>query len=341
VPQQPADPTEPAVPHRRSWPLEPAPLVIDGVEINRWDRQVLLEARAGGVSTLHATCAVWEDARETLRALGAWRRRFADHGDLITPVRGTDDIERAHAQGRTGVMLGFQNTSPFEDDIELVETFHRLDVRCAQLTYNVQNLVGGSCFEPSDSGLSRFGEAIVAEMNRVGMLVDCSHVGEWTTRDAIEASRDPIALTHANPRWFCDSPRNKSSETLKALAARGGVIGCTLYPLFIGGTDTPREAFCQMIADLVEEIGLDHVAIGTDLTRGQPDADLGWLRDGRWRRPDPEQRLSWPEWPAWFRSAADFPALAEGLLEVGLDEAAIRKVLGENWLRLLGQVVGP
>lgn len=339
--QAPSDAPDPTARAAERAPLDPPPLIVDGVEINRWDREVLLEARRGGVSALHATCAVWEDARETLRALAAWRRRFAEHADLITPVRGADDIQRAHDEGRTGVLLGFQNTSPFEDDIELVATFRQLDVLCAQLTYNVQNLVGGSCFEPTDSGLTRFGEAVVAEMNRVGMLIDCSHVGEWTTRDAIEASCDPIAVTHANPRWFCDSPRNKTGETLKALAMRGGVVGCTLYPLFIGGPQVSRATYCRMIADLVDEIGVDHVAIGTDLTRGHPDEDLAWLRDGRWRRPDPEQRLSWPTWPAWFASAEDFPNLAEGLLDTGLHEAEARQILGENWLRLLGQVVGP
>ncbi|MGH3183023.1 MAG: dipeptidase, partial [Streptosporangiaceae bacterium] len=201
------------------------PLLIDGCEINNWDGQTVAELRAGRVGAVHATCAVWENARGAIGRLLDWQDRFADHHDRLVPALTAADITAAHGTSRTAVILGFQNTAPLEDDPRLVAVFHRLGVRIIQLTYNAQNAVGGSCFEPHDSGLSRFGHRVVAAMNNAGILIDCSHVGDRTTRDAIEASATPIAITHANPRWFCDSPRNKPDDVIAALTDRGGVIG--------------------------------------------------------------------------------------------------------------------
>ena len=119
------------------------------------------------------------------------------------------------------------------------------------------------------------------------------------------------------------------------------MIGCTLYPLFIGGADVPRSAYCRMLADLAEQIGVDHVAIGTDAVVGwQPDA-LGWMRSGRWDRPaSPDEVPPFPPWPNWFQGPQDFPSLAEGLDEVGFDPGERDAVLGGNWRRLFGQVFG-
>jgi microsomal dipeptidase-like Zn-dependent dipeptidase len=234
------------------------------------------------------------------------------------------------------VLLGFQNTAPIEDDPRLLEVFWTLGIRVIQLTYNHQNAVGGSCFEPHDSGLSRFGHAVVSEMNRLGLLIDCSHVGDRTTRETIDASSAPVAITHANPRWFCDHPRNKPDDVLAALAARGGVVGVTLYPTFIGGAGVRLAEFAGMVARLVDQLGSDHVAIGTDLARKWSDADLVALRHGRQVRNPPP--ASWPEWPPWFRSAADLPRVIEGLAAAGLDDGTIDKLAGANWMRLYDDV---
>ena len=236
------------------------------------------------------------------------------------------------------MLLGFQNTSPFGDDFRLVDVFARLGVRVAQLTYNIQNLVGGACYDPEDSGLSRFGRTIVEEMNRVGMLVDLSHVGNRTCRDAIDHSATPVAITHSNPTWFVDSPRNKPDEVIKALVARGGVIGCCLYPNVLGGESTTRREFCQMIARLVEEVGAEHVGLGSDCTRNWDEHFVGWLRNGRWQPPAAQPRAQWPAWPQWFSGPEDFPTLTDGLLEAGLDEETTAGILGGNWLRLFDEV---
>ena len=208
--------------------------------------------------------------------------------------------------------------------------------RVVQLTYNIQNHLGGSCYEPNDSGLTRFGESVVKEMNRCGMLVDLSHVGERTSFDAIETSERPVAITHANPEWFHPSPRNKSDKLLRALAGSGGVLGCTVYPNFIGGPKTRLEDFCAMVERLVEMMGVEHVAIGTDSTRKHKNEHLSWLRNGRWQFTDGELP-SWPEWPDWFQSPADFPNLTTGLLDRGFSREEVAAVMGGNWLRLFGE----
>jgi membrane dipeptidase len=317
----------------------PTRVIIDGCQINAWDDEVLAELAAGGVTGVHATCAVWEGPRDALRNLSVWNRRFRASDATVRKATTAADLTDGSADGTIAVVLGFQNSSPIEDDLELVEQFHQLGVRIMQLTYNVQNLVGGSCYEPTDSGLTRYGHLVVAEMNRVGMLVDLSHVGERTSLDAIHASTSPVAITHANPRSFVDSPRNKSDVLLKELAAAGGVIGCTLYPPFIGGADTSLDDFCRMVEQLCADLGPRHVAIGSDLTRKWDDAHLTWLRDGTWRPPaDPPP--AWPEWPDWFGSAADFPTLASGLRDRGIADDDIDAILGGNWLRLFAEVFG-
>jgi len=311
--------------------------VVDGLQISNWDRATLEELRAGGVTGVNATCAVWEGPEETMRAVGEWYQLAARHDDLVVLAETADDIRKAKTEGRVAVVLGFQNTSPFGDDYRLVEVFSRLGVRIAQLTYNVQNAVGGSCYEPQDSGLTRFGHNVVAEMNRVGMLVDLSHVGNRTSMDAVEASSAPVAITHSNPTWFVDNPRNKPDEVIRAVTERSGVLGCCLYPIVLGGHSTTLDQFCRMVARLVDELGSQHVALGSDCTRNWGQDYVGWLRNGRWRPPHAEE-ATWPEWPHWFGGPEDFPQLTDGLVATGLDDETIRGVIGKNCLPLFDDV---
>ena len=313
-------------------------LVFDGLQISNWDRNTLEEVRRGGVHGINATCAVWEGTLETIRNIGDWLVLQNDSPDLARLVTSASEIREASADGVVGVVLGFQNTSPFEQDYSTVEIFHKLGVRIAQLTYNIQNYVGGSCYDPDDSGLTRFGGRIVEEMNRVGMLVDLSHVGNRTSLDAIHHSIQPVSITHANPLWFSDTPRNKPDEVMQAVVDRGGVVGACLYPNVIGGAETTREAFCDMVIRLVDQLGPDHVAIGSDSARNWDSSYVTFLRDGRWK---PKQNVQWPEWSAWFQSPEDFPALANALSDRGLPDEVLTKVLGENWMTLFETVFEP
>lgn len=315
-----------------------SPVVFDGLQISNWDRDVLLEIRDGAVYGINATCAVWEETIDAIRNIADWRVLQRENADVFEIVTTSTEIRSAAENGRVGVVLGFQNTSPFGHDYSMVEVFRDLGVRIAQLTYNIQNHVGGACYDPHDSGLTRFGEIVVGEMNRVGMLIDLSHVGNRTSLDAVHASAKPVAITHANPLWFSDTPRNKPDEVINAVAERGGIIGACLYPNVIGGKETSQKEFCDMVIRLIDQVGIDHVGLGSDCTRNWDSDYVSYLRDGRWR---PGSQAAWPEWPEWFNSPRQFPELAEALSAAGLSDAELAAVMGENWLRLFETVFEP
>lgn len=314
-------------------------MIIDGLQINDWSRPVVEEVRSGGVNIVHATVGVWEDLAGAMTRIGAFRHFVRSNSDIIRIVTTVDEMHAAEADGVLGIVLGFQNSTMLGDDPEMAQMFADVGVRVVQLTYNIANHLGSSCWEPNDAGLTRMGHRMVSALNDAGVLIDISHVGTNTGREAAEVSSQPIAVTHGNPRSFCDSQRNKTDDVVKAVAAGGGIIGCTLYPLFMGGADVTRQQYCQMLADLAEQIGVDHVAIGSDAVLGWQSDALGWMRSGRWDRPtEPEEVPDFPPWPTWFDGPKDFPSLAEGLDQVGFAPDERDAVLGNNWLRLFGTV---
>ena len=137
--------------------------------------------RLGGLDAVHATIAYHENFRETVLNIEAWNRRFERYPDLIFHGRSAGDVAEAKASGRTAIFFGLQNPSPMEDDIGLVEVLHALGVRFMQLSYNNQSLLASGCYEAVDSGVTRMGRQVIAEMNRVGMAVDMSHSAERST----------------------------------------------------------------------------------------------------------------------------------------------------------------
>jgi membrane dipeptidase len=311
-------------------------IIIDGLELCNWDRNLLLELQKGGVTCVHACLGLWENARETLGKIGQWYRFFEMNNDLIMQVRTGEDILTARAIGKVGVILGTQNASPIDDDISLVEVFNNLGLKIMQLTYNNQNLIGSSCYEQNDSGLSRFGVNVIEEMNRVGMLIDLSHCGDRTTLDAIDASRRPVAITHANPDWIYPSKRNKSREVLKALRDNKGILGLCAYPFLINGANTTLSEFSELVARTVDFMGVEQVALGTDLVLNQDNEFLRWMRMGRWTfnsdyGAGSKDNSLWPEWPSWFQGPADFPNIVEGLLAYGFSRRDVEAIMGQNW----------
>ena len=286
-------------------------MIIDGLQINNWSRPVVDEVRAGGVDIVHATCGVWEDTASTLTRIGALRHFVRNNSDVVRIVRTVVDMNEAKVDGVLGLLLGFQNASMLDDDPELASMFSEIGVKVIQLAYNIANHLGGSCYEPTDRGLTRVGARMVSALNDAGVLIDISHVGDQTGLDAVAASSQPIATTHANPTWFVDHSRNKPDEVTKAVTDRGSIIGVTMYPLISGGSDVSRETYCQMVATLAERFGVEHIAVGTDAVVGWPEDALGWMRSGRWDRPNqPEDVPPMPQWASWFRGPVDFPSLA-------------------------------
>jgi membrane dipeptidase len=322
-------------------------LIVDAMQYNKPERARFEEWRTGGLGCVHVTVAIWESARETLSKIGEWNRLFERNDDLIALATSAEDVERIAGSNRTAVIFGFQDTSPLEDDLELVEIFHRLGVRIVQLTYNVQNRVASGCWE-DDGGLSKFfGRNVVREMNRLGMLIDLSHCNERTCLDTVEYSECPVAVTHANPAEFVGreielSRRNKSTELIKRLADRGGVIGLSMYPKIMrGGSNCSLDTFLDMIAWTVDLAGIDAIGFGSDYYTGWPVSEIKWWRAGRWARESAVPITGFSEWPVWFRSPSDFGRLVDGLEQRGFASGDIAKIAGENWLRLFRKTFVP
>lgn len=176
-----------------------SPLIIDALQYNNWSEKVFRQMNEGGVAAVHATICYHEDFQEMVENVIAWNRLFEQHSELIFQGRCAEDVLKARDEGRTAIIFGFQNCSPIEDNIGLVEICHQLGVRFMQLSYNNQSLLATGCYEEDDPGITRMGRQVIKEMNRVGLVVDMSHSAPRSTLEAIEISARPIAITHANP----------------------------------------------------------------------------------------------------------------------------------------------
>jgi len=321
--------------------------LIDGLQYCNWSEKIFRELNAGGVTAIHVTICYHENFRETIANIGQWNRWFQDYPDLICPAVTADDVRHAKQSGRTAVIFGFQNPAPIEDDLSLVEIWHRLGVRFVQLSYNNQSLLATGCYEAEDPGITRMGREVIREMNRVGLVIDMSHSAERSTLEAIELSSRPIAITHANPSSWHLVPRNKSDAVLKALGQSGGMLGFSLYPLHLkGGSGCTLRSFCEMVARTAELMGVDRIGIGSDLCQDQPDSVVEWMRVGRWTRDSrgasgPLGAAVFPPQPDWFRNNTQFAGIADGLADVGFAKADIDKIMGGNWLDFFERSFGP
>ena len=321
--------------------------LIDGLQYANWSEKIFREMREGGVDAAHVTITYHETFRETVLNIERWNRWFEQFPDLIFQGRTAADISLARETGRTAIFFGSQNPSCMEDDIGLIEVLHTLGLRFMQLTYNNQSLLASGCYEDEDAGLTRMGRAVVAEMNRVGMVVDMSHSGERSTLEAIEHSTRPIAISHANPLSWHPARRNKSDKVLRALAESGGMLGLSVYPHHLrGGSACGLTDFCEMIARTADLMGIGQVGIGTDLCQDQPDSVVEWMRVGRWTKSIDYGEGSaavpgFPPMPVWFQDNRDFGRISAGLSAAGMNDADIAAVMGDNWLRFFTASFGP
>lgn len=316
-----------------------SPLIIDNLQYANWSKGIFEEMQKGGVHAVHVTIAYHESFREMVLNLEQWNRWFEQFPELIFMGQTGADVRLAQEQNRTAIFFGFQNPSPIEDDLGLIEICHTLGIRFMQLTYNNQSLLATGCFEPKDTGITRFGKQAISEMNRVGLVVDMSHSAEQSTLEAIEISTRPIAITHANPFDWHPALRNKSDRVIKALTESGGMFGFSLYPHHLKhGTTCTLESFCEMVAEMVSRYGIEHFGLGSDLCQNQPDSIVTWMRNGRWSKSidygeGSEKLAGFPPQPDWFENNTHFTNLTDGLTKVGFSSNGVKAIMGENWLR--------
>ena len=310
---------------------------IDNLQYCNWSREVFQINRDAGLDAVHVTLVYHEDFDEFLIRIKEWNKHFEENSDLIFQGKNYNDIEKAKTENKTAIFFGFQNCSPIEDDIGLVEKVHEYGCRFMQLTYNNQSLLATGCYEKNDSGVTNFGREAIKEMNRVGVVVDMSHSAEKSTLDAIEVSEKPIAITHANPSFWYAAKRNKSNDLLKTLAESGGMLSLSLYAHHLkDGTNCKLESFCEMTAKTAEIIGSKNIGIGSDLCLNQPDSVVEWMRNGTWTKTKnygegSKDKPSFPKQPDWFLDARGFKNLESGLKKVGFNTDEVNGILGNNW----------
>jgi membrane dipeptidase len=314
-------------------------VVIDGLIISKWDRSVFEDMKKGGLSAANCTVSVWEDFAATVKNIARMKSLIRESSDLLTLVRSTDDILAAKKAGKTGIILGFQNAHAFEDQLGYVEAFHDMGVRVVQLCYNTQNLIGTGCYE-RDGGLSGYGREVIGEMNRVGIMVDLSHVGAKTSEEAILESKKPVTYSHCLPAGLKEHPRNKSDAQLKFIADHGGFIGVTMFPPFLKrGIDATVDDYVEALDYVINLVGEDCVGIGTDHTQGFGDEFFEWLTHdkGQHRR---LTKFGTVQNPTGIRTIGEMPNLTAAMERAGWSADKITKVIGRNWLRVFGDVWG-
>lgn len=296
------------------------------------DDAYIEKTRAGGTTVAMATVASNHDFRGAVNEMSAWLERFSRDPQLIH-VRTVADIERVKREGKLGVGFHFQNSRPVENDLRLLTALHALGLRVMQLTYNEKNQVGDGCTERTDSGLSKFGLKMVEEMNRMGVVVDLSHVGYRTTMEAMEASKAPVIFSHSNAWGVHASKRNIKDDQIKALARSGGVMGMNGFPGFVGPDHpSPMEKLLDHADYVAKLVGIDHIGLGLDYSQSTPEDYKRWGYES-----DTYPMPPW-KYPVNLDEVTKLPNFTLGLQKRGYSDADIRKVLGGNYLRVFRAV---
>ena len=316
--------------------------------LDLWRRSGVTVA-CGTFSGAHRMSGAFDRASEAI----ARGYLFVDAlGGALQIARRSADIECIHRDGAHGIVIDFQNTTAFGDDLSRVDYFYNLGLRMVQLTYNLRNLVGDGCTEAHQGGLSYFGREMVQRLNEARILVDVSHCSEQVGWDAMKISTAPIVVSHSASKAVCYHDRGKTDELAKAVADHGGYFGVVIVPGFIAESpEATLDDFARHIEHLVDVMGIDHVGIGTDKTGPGPGTEsiVQYPDSMPSHRPGSfdwagfrlkEHRLT-PEYHLnGYRDFGDWPNLTVELAQRGFNEEELRKVLGLNFLRVFREVVG-
>jgi len=315
--------------------------------------EYLDQVRRGGITAANVTVAHWlHDFTAATKRVHHYKELAEKNPDLLH-VRRVEDIQEAKREGKLGVIIGFQDSKPIEDDLCFLRTFYDNGVRIIQLTYNAQNYVGTGCCELSCGKLSYFGREVVEEMNRIGMVIDLAHCCDETTIDAIECSKDPVIISHSGAYSICNAyGRNKKDEHIGALAKKGGIIGITFFPSLVKRDPRTWEVQKSTVEDVLDHIdyvvslvGVDYVGWGSDMFGGfldqkytPPYSALRWWRP---KRPDIYGRGPtevFDPFPEGLDRHHKLLNLTRGLVSRGYSDAEIKKILGGNFIRVFERV---
>lgn len=320
---------------KRALDLHREAVIVDSLNASIMSDEYFKKLQKGGVTATNYTIAMMHNMSETVKRILDMQDLVAGESETVVLATSVEDIARAKLEGKTAIMLGFQNIQPLENDLRLLKLYHYLGVRIIQLSYHFRNAAADGGGERMDSGLSLFGISLVKEMNRLGIVVDLAHVGKQSVLEAADTSEDPVIASHSNPRALVDAYQNKTDEEIKAIAEKGGIIGVTAFPRLV--SKDPDKCTLDDLLDcidyIVKLVGANHVGVGLDLAEGWADY--------------PPTRMSLMKidkriytWPKGIETVTDFPNIAKGLVGRGYSDTEIRKILGENFLRVFKKVFG-
>lgn len=290
-----------------------------------------------------------DNAARALDEVANWYRVAQTYPEAVRLAFTASDIVEAKRQGQSALILASQGGNFLANRIHRLELFQKMGLRIMIPAYNDRNAICDGCLEPDGEGLSRFGREWVDECNRLGVLIDLTHVGERATLEIMEQSKQPVIFSHSNPRALVENPRNLTDEQIKRCAALGGVVAPTNWgPLNFKAGMTTRptvEHFVDAIEHVVNLVGIDHVGIGTDMSHGTyPDGDLIRGRssgvNGPYRQyveANPRSKLRQVE---GFDDYSQVLNVVDALERRGYGRADVEKVLGGNFLRVFASVWG-
>jgi len=271
---------------------------------------------------------------QTVKLISENRRFFLGHPGKFVLAERSEDVRRAKAQGKLAVGFAFQGSNALLGELALVEVYRRLGVLQMLLAYNTGNLAADGCHEARNAGLSRFGRQLVAEMNRVGIIMDVTHVGTRSSLEALELTAKPPVFSHSTPKKFAPHDRNITDEQIRACAAKDGVVGLAGLGLFMDGQT--RKASASRLADTIEHVaqlvGPRHAGIGLDYVI-DPGSMARYIRDNAGLYGGGGQYPS--DGVIEFTPPSALPDVAEELIRRGYSDADVRGILGVNYLRVL------
>jgi len=332
--------------------------VIDYVAENMWLNDVM----KGGLTATNLTVCMGRSFTKALQELIEHNQWAKKNSDKVLVIKKASDIIKAKREGKHGIMYGPQDSMFLERDVDLLEIAYQQGLRAMQLTYNWQNEVGTGCREKKDAGLSIFGESVVEKMNELGILIDLSHTGDQTCWDAIEMSKDPVSFTHIIPRrsapekpggyaeWSNRSTslwgsfveyskqRGKPDDMMQACVEKGGVIGVTPFFVKKAGPSNITDDLLDQVDETVDIVGVDHVGFGSDLEFPNSVTRGCFI----WKNPDRiDVDYFTPMDKTWgYGWLEHMPNFTMGLVARGYSDQDIKKILGDNWVKLFKRVWG-
>ncbi|HTV70281.1 MAG TPA: membrane dipeptidase [Rhizobiaceae bacterium] len=322
--------------------------ILDGLYCATLTRDQFQRTLAGGVFAGNLTAVnPGEDLVASLNTIASLLRVVSENTDLARIVTSVAEIKQAKNDGVLGIIIGSQDATFMQDNLEMLRVLHRMGLRILQPVYNAQNRFGSGGLVDPPSGLTREGYEWVAMMNNLRMLTDISHASYPTARDVIRISKRPVIFSHSNARVLCDSPRNIPDELIRAVATTGGTVGVTMWPPLLGIKNQPTlEDFASQIDHMVNLAGIEHVAFGSDLSEGTKTREV-WVKlygsDPLW----PPVTGICGEWYTYegratpgFFSMAEAGNLVGALRKRGYKEDALEKIMSANLLRVYEEVWG-